>query len=134
MPCRMQVLGDDLMSELSDKTAIVVGASRGLGRSIATARAEAGASVVAVARTTVGSLQSSPTEPDVSSQRSPTVVTPRWPPASRPRRLGFTDLVIESDRFAEPFYLAMGAERIGATPSPVDGARLPILKIDLAEP
>jgi NAD(P)-dependent dehydrogenase (short-subunit alcohol dehydrogenase family) len=39
------------MSELADTTAIVVGASRGLGRSIATAFAEAGASVVAVART-----------------------------------------------------------------------------------
>ena len=52
---------------------------------------------------------------------------------SRARRLGFTELVIESDRFAEPFYLAMGAERIGATPSPVDGAPLPILRIDLAE-
>jgi NAD(P)-dependent dehydrogenase (short-subunit alcohol dehydrogenase family) len=40
-----------VMSELTGKTAIVVGASRGLGRSIATAFAEAGASVVAVART-----------------------------------------------------------------------------------
>jgi 3-oxoacyl-[acyl-carrier protein] reductase len=39
------------MSELSDKTTIVVGASRGLGRGIATAFAEAGAPVVAVSRT-----------------------------------------------------------------------------------
>src|SRR5499426_201812 len=39
------------MSELSGKTTIVVGASRGLGRGIATAFAEAGAPVVAVART-----------------------------------------------------------------------------------
>ncbi|MDH6137772.1 NAD(P)-dependent dehydrogenase (short-subunit alcohol dehydrogenase family) [Kitasatospora sp. MAA4] len=38
------------MSELSDRTAVVVGASRGLGRGIATALAEAGAAVVAVAR------------------------------------------------------------------------------------
>jgi NAD(P)-dependent dehydrogenase (short-subunit alcohol dehydrogenase family) len=38
-------------SELSDKTTMVVGASRGLGRGIATAFAEAGASVIAVART-----------------------------------------------------------------------------------
>jgi NAD(P)-dependent dehydrogenase (short-subunit alcohol dehydrogenase family) len=41
----------DTMSDLSGKTTIVVGASRGLGRGIATAFAEAGASVVAVART-----------------------------------------------------------------------------------
>jgi NAD(P)-dependent dehydrogenase (short-subunit alcohol dehydrogenase family) len=39
------------MSDLSGKTAVVVGASRGLGRGIATAFAEAGAPVVAVART-----------------------------------------------------------------------------------
>lgn len=38
-------------SELSDRTTIVVGASRGLGRGIATAVAEAGAPVVAVSRT-----------------------------------------------------------------------------------
>ena len=37
-------------SNLSDKTTIVVGASRGLGRGIATALAEAGAPVTAVAR------------------------------------------------------------------------------------
>jgi NAD(P)-dependent dehydrogenase (short-subunit alcohol dehydrogenase family) len=40
------------MSNLSGKTTIVVGASRGLGRGIATAFAEAGAPVVAVSRTT----------------------------------------------------------------------------------
>jgi NAD(P)-dependent dehydrogenase (short-subunit alcohol dehydrogenase family) len=39
------------MSELSDSTTIVVGASRGLGRGIATAFAVAGAPVVAVSRT-----------------------------------------------------------------------------------
>jgi NAD(P)-dependent dehydrogenase (short-subunit alcohol dehydrogenase family) len=39
--------------ELSEKTAIVVGASRGLGRGIATALADAGATVIAVARTAV---------------------------------------------------------------------------------
>ena len=49
----------------------------------------------------------------------------------RARAAGFEELVIESDRFAEPFYLAMGAKRIGATASPVDGAPLPLLKIDL---
>jgi GNAT superfamily N-acetyltransferase len=44
---------------------------------------------------------------------------------------GFTELLIESDRFAEPFYLAMGAARIGATASPVDGAPLPLLRIEI---
>ncbi|WLQ45109.1 SDR family NAD(P)-dependent oxidoreductase [Streptomyces laculatispora] len=39
------------MSDLSGKTTIVVGASRGLGHGIATAFAEAGAPVVAVSRT-----------------------------------------------------------------------------------
>jgi NAD(P)-dependent dehydrogenase (short-subunit alcohol dehydrogenase family) len=39
------------MSDLSGRTTIVVGASRGLGRAIATALAEAGAQVVAVSRT-----------------------------------------------------------------------------------
>jgi NAD(P)-dependent dehydrogenase (short-subunit alcohol dehydrogenase family) len=40
-----------LTSELSDRTTIVVGASRGLGRGITTAFAQAGAPVIAVART-----------------------------------------------------------------------------------
>jgi NAD(P)-dependent dehydrogenase (short-subunit alcohol dehydrogenase family) len=42
---------EDAMSDLSGRTTIVVGASRGLGRGIATAFAEAGAPVVAVSRT-----------------------------------------------------------------------------------
>jgi 3-oxoacyl-[acyl-carrier protein] reductase len=42
---------DDIMSDLSGRTTIVVGASRGLGYGIATAFAEAGAPVVAVSRT-----------------------------------------------------------------------------------
>jgi NAD(P)-dependent dehydrogenase (short-subunit alcohol dehydrogenase family) len=42
---------EDTMSDLSGKTTIVVGASRGLGHGIATAFAEAGAPVVAVSRT-----------------------------------------------------------------------------------
>lgn len=50
----------------------------------------------------------------------------------RARAAGFAELIIESDRYAEPFYLAMGAERIGATPSPVDGAPLPLLKVGIA--
>ena len=39
------------MSDLTGKTTIIVGASRGLGLGMATAFAEAGAPVVAVART-----------------------------------------------------------------------------------
>ena len=39
------------MSNLSEKTTIVVGASRGLGHGIATAFADAGSRVVAVSRT-----------------------------------------------------------------------------------
>lgn len=55
------------MSDLGDKTTIVVGASRGLGHGVAVAFAEAGAPVVAVSRTpvvfselsnTAGSIQS----------------------------------------------------------------------------
>ena len=42
------------MNDLSGMTTIVVGASRGLGRGIATAFAEAGAPVVAVSRTLAG--------------------------------------------------------------------------------
>jgi NAD(P)-dependent dehydrogenase (short-subunit alcohol dehydrogenase family) len=42
---------EDTMSDLSGRTTIVVGASRGLGRGIATALAEAGAPVIAVSRT-----------------------------------------------------------------------------------
>jgi 3-oxoacyl-[acyl-carrier protein] reductase len=42
---------EDDMSDLSDRTTVVVGASRGLGRGIATALVDAGAPVVAVSRT-----------------------------------------------------------------------------------
>ena len=47
------------------------------------------------------------------------------------REAGFETLVSESDRYAEPFYLAMGARRVGSTTSPVDGAALPLLRVDL---
>lgn len=50
---------------------------------------------------------------------------------ARARAAGFAELLIESDRFAEPFYLAMGAIKVGDKPSPVDGAPLPILKISV---
>jgi hypothetical protein len=45
---------------------------------------------------------------------------------------GFSELLIESDRFAEDFYPTMGAVRVGAAASRVDGAPLPSLKIKLA--
>jgi 3-oxoacyl-[acyl-carrier protein] reductase len=65
------------MSELSGKTAIVVGASRGLGRGVATAFAEAGASVVAVARTpsalAVLADGTGDIEPEVADARDATV-------------------------------------------------------------
>src|SRR5919198_6181114 len=65
------------MNDLSSKTAIVVGASRGLGRGIAVAFAEAGACVVAVSRTAAtfpeaanarGTIQ-----PEVADAGDPTV-------------------------------------------------------------
>lgn len=47
---------------------------------------------------------------------------------------GFAELTIESDRYAEAFYLAMGATRIGRTTSPVDGALLPLLRVEIERP
>jgi GNAT superfamily N-acetyltransferase len=49
----------------------------------------------------------------------------------RAKAAGFVELRIESDRFAEPFYEAMGAIRIGVAASPVDGAPLPVFKVEL---
>jgi GNAT superfamily N-acetyltransferase len=48
------------------------------------------------------------------------------------RRLGFTRLTIDSDPNAEPFYRAMGAVRIGTTPSgSLEGRELPLLEVEL---
>ncbi|MFE5089253.1 GNAT family N-acetyltransferase [Streptomyces sp. NPDC056638] len=48
------------------------------------------------------------------------------------RRLGFARLTIDADPNAEPFYLAMGAVRIGATPSgSILGRELPLLEVGL---
>ncbi|MFD7125098.1 MULTISPECIES: GNAT family N-acetyltransferase [Streptomyces] len=48
------------------------------------------------------------------------------------RRLGFTGLTIDADPNAEPFYRAMGAVRIGATPSgSIPGRELPLLEVVL---
>jgi NAD(P)-dependent dehydrogenase (short-subunit alcohol dehydrogenase family) len=65
------------MSDLSGKTTVVVGASRGLGRGIATALAEAGASVVAVARTAAACTEpgdrAGTIEPEIADARDATV-------------------------------------------------------------
>ncbi|MDO3705524.1 GNAT family N-acetyltransferase [Micromonospora sp. C28SCA-DRY-2] len=51
------------------------------------------------------------------------------------RTAGFTSLHIEADPFAEGFYLAMGAERIGQTPSgSIPGRVLPMLKVRIPSP
>ncbi|WP_405687887.1 GNAT family N-acetyltransferase [Streptomyces sp. NBC_00057] len=48
------------------------------------------------------------------------------------RRLGFVRLTIDADPNAEPFYLAMGAVRIGATLSgSIPGRVLPLLEVGL---
>lgn len=48
---------------------------------------------------------------------------------------GFTRLRIEAEPYAEGFYLAMGAERIGETPSgSVPGRVLPLLQVNPARP
>ena len=49
------------------------------------------------------------------------------------RRSGHARVLVESDPFAEPFYLRMGARRIGYADSEVEpGRRLPLLVLDLA--
>jgi NAD(P)-dependent dehydrogenase (short-subunit alcohol dehydrogenase family) len=53
------------MSDLSGKTTVVVGASRGLGRGIASAFAEAGAPVVAVARSATALDELAATSPSI---------------------------------------------------------------------
>lgn len=47
------------------------------------------------------------------------------------RTAGFRQLLIESDRFAAPFYEAMGASPIGHATSPVDGFPLPLFRVDV---
>ncbi|MGW0787370.1 GNAT family N-acetyltransferase [Streptomyces sp. NPDC002911] len=49
------------------------------------------------------------------------------------RRLGFDALTIDADPNAASFYTAMGAARVGATPSgSIPGRELPLLRIALA--
>jgi NAD(P)-dependent dehydrogenase (short-subunit alcohol dehydrogenase family) len=61
------------MSGISDKTTIVVGASRGLGRGIATAFAEAGARVVAVSRTAAAFPERVTVTPEIADAGDPVV-------------------------------------------------------------
>ena len=56
------------MSELSSSTTIVVGASRGLGRGIAVAFADAGAPVVAVARTAPALAELADASPNITTE------------------------------------------------------------------
>ena len=52
--------------------------------------------------------------------------------AANARKLGFTELSIDSDPGAEPFYKAMGAERTGSAPSgSIPGRTLPQLTLTL---
>ena len=50
------------------------------------------------------------------------------------RELGFKRFTIDSDPDAEPFYLAMGAVRIGTTPSgSIPGRTLPLLAVTITD-
>ena len=51
----------------------------------------------------------------------------------RARAAGFRELLIESDRYAEGFYARMGATKVGEAFSPVDGAPLPVFRIQLED-
>jgi GNAT superfamily N-acetyltransferase len=49
------------------------------------------------------------------------------------RAMGFAKLSIDADPNAEPFYQAMGATRVGSTPSEsIPGRELPLLRVDLS--
>src|SRR5438067_6664260 len=61
------------MSDLSGTTTIVVGASRGLGRGVATAFAEAGAPVVAVSRTPAAFDDTAPVQRETADATDPAV-------------------------------------------------------------
>jgi len=70
-----------MMSDLSGRTTVVVGASRGLGRGIARAFAEAGAPVVAVARTGPALAELATTSPNIRTEVADAADAP--PAASR---------------------------------------------------
>jgi N-acetylglutamate synthase-like GNAT family acetyltransferase len=53
--------------------------------------------------------------------------------AETARQLGFREVVLSSDPYAEDFYRAMGARRVGEIASPVSPSRkLPLLRFDCA--
>src|SRR3978361_667919 len=67
------------MSDLSSSTTVVVGASRGLGRGIAVAFADAGAPVVAVARTGTALAELAAASPNITTQvADPADPTQAW--------------------------------------------------------
>lgn len=49
------------------------------------------------------------------------------------REQGWPKFLIESEPYAEPFYLHMGAVRMGEIVSPSTGRRLPLLRVELGE-
>jgi GNAT superfamily N-acetyltransferase len=50
------------------------------------------------------------------------------------RRRGWSYLIIEADPYAEPFYLAMGAVRVGEVPSgSIPGRVIPLCRLSLIE-
>lgn len=71
-------------------------------------------------------------DPDAMGQGLGRVLM-RWATA-RARALGATHIMIESDPYAEAFYLAMGARTVGAVPSEaIPGRSLPLMRLDLGD-
>ncbi len=69
------------MPDLNTKTAVVVGASRGLGKAVASALADAGANVIAVSRTATAAGESIPTEiADAADPNAATTLLDRYVP------------------------------------------------------
>ena len=98
------------MSDLSGRTIVVVGASRGLGRGIARAFAKAGAPVVAIARTGTA-LAELATTARTSGPRSRMRPTRRWRGAccfrgSRPLLGQTTPTLATSDPFQTTVFQA----------------------------
>ena len=60
---------------------------------------------------------------DVDSSSAPAAVARAW---------GYATMEIAADPHAEPFYLRLGATRVGTVPSEVfPGRRLPLLRLSL---
>jgi NAD(P)-dependent dehydrogenase (short-subunit alcohol dehydrogenase family) len=67
-----------IMSDLSGRYTVVVGASRGLGRGIARAFAEAGAPVVALARTGSALAELATTSANIRTEVADATATVAW--------------------------------------------------------